>query len=83
MVIDEVKETDNFKKISRKLNQNLKIKVKKAILKIIENPEIGKPMKYGRKGTREVYIPPFRLSYSYVKHENKIIFADLYHKKKQ
>jgi len=40
-------------------------------------------MKYIRKGTREVYIPPFRLSYLYIKEENKIVFLDLYHKDKQ
>ncbi len=40
-------------------------------------------MKYGRKDTREVYIPPFRLSYAYIKEEDKIIFLDLYHKDEQ
>ncbi len=39
----------------------LKNKVKKQIRKIVANPFIGKPMRYGRKGTREVYVPPFRL----------------------
>lgn len=29
------------------------------------NLEIGKPMKYYRKGTRKVYLPPLRLSYAY------------------
>lgn len=64
-------------------DKNLKIKIWKQIEKIIENPEIGKPMKYQRKGTREVYIKPFRLSYAYLKEENKIIFLDLYHKNEQ
>lgn len=40
-------------------------------------------MRYARKGTREVYLKPFRLSYAYIKEENKIILLDLYHKKKQ
>lgn len=61
----------------------LKEKVKKQIIKIIENPEIRKPMRFGRKGTREVYIPPFRLSYSYIKEEDKIIILSLYHKDEQ
>ena len=52
----------------------------KEIVKILENPEIGKPMMYARKNTREIYISPFRLSYCYIKEENKIIFMDLYHK---
>ena len=71
-----------FKKRVKKIKDNsLKIKVKKQILKIINSPEIGKPMKYSRKGTREVYIPPFRLSYYYA--DDKLIFLDLYHKDEQ
>ncbi|MEA1893596.1 MAG: type II toxin-antitoxin system RelE/ParE family toxin [Euryarchaeota archaeon] len=74
----------SFEKKVRKIkDQLLKLKVKKKILKIIDSPEIGKPMKYSRKGTREVYIPPFRLSYLYLENEEKIIFLDLYHKDKQ
>jgi mRNA-degrading endonuclease RelE of RelBE toxin-antitoxin system len=61
----------------------IKEKVKKKIQKIIENPEIGKPMMYSRKGTREVYVSPYRLSYAYLKDENKLIFLDLYHKDEQ
>jgi hypothetical protein len=30
--------------------------------KIKDNPEIGKQMRYDKKGTREMYISPFRLS---------------------
>ena len=69
-----------FKKIKDEL---LKFKVKKQIIKIIENPEIGKPMRYSRKDTREVYVSPFRLSYMYIKNEDKVIFLDLYHKDQQ
>ncbi|MEK6862505.1 MAG: type II toxin-antitoxin system RelE/ParE family toxin [Nanoarchaeota archaeon] len=79
----EVEYPDNFEKIWRKIDFSLQIRVKKQIEKIIENPEIGKPMMHSRKGTREVYIPPFRLSYTYVKEEDKIIFLDLYHKDEQ
>ena len=45
--------------------------------------KIGKPMKHGRKGTREVYVAPYRLAYSYIHSENKIIFLDIYHKDEQ
>ncbi|MEK6938285.1 MAG: type II toxin-antitoxin system RelE/ParE family toxin [Nanoarchaeota archaeon] len=58
-------------------------RIKKQIHKIIENPETGKPMRYTRKGTREVYIGSFRLSYVYIREENKLIFLDLYHKDEQ
>lgn len=74
----------NFKEIFKKVKDNsLKRKIIKQIEKIKENPEIGKPMKYARRGTREVYIKPLRLSYAYIPNENRIILLDLYHKKKQ
>jgi mRNA-degrading endonuclease RelE of RelBE toxin-antitoxin system len=72
-----------FLKIISKLDGSIKEKVKKQIARIIENPEIGKPMRYVRKDSREVYISPFRLSYAYLKHEDKIVFLDLYYKDKQ
>jgi hypothetical protein len=40
-------------------------------------------MRYTRKGTREVYIAPFRLAYEYLKIEDRIIFLKLYHKDEQ
>ena len=69
--------------ISKIKNKADKEKVMKHITKIIESPEIGKPMKYARKGTRELYIGSFRLSYAYSKEESKLIFLDLYHKDEQ
>ncbi len=74
----------NFLSIIRKIKNNAdQEKIKKQIRKIIENPEIGKPMRYARNGTREVYLGSFRLSYAYLKEEDKIIFLDLYHKDEQ
>jgi mRNA-degrading endonuclease RelE of RelBE toxin-antitoxin system len=64
-------------------DQSIKDKLQKQIEKIVSNPETGKPMRFGRKGTREVYIPPFRLSYAYLKYENKLVILDLYHKDEQ
>ncbi len=82
MVIVEYK--PKFKEITKKIKDNFfKEKIKKQILKIKNNPEIGKPMRNVRKGTREVYIKPLRISYAYLKNEEKVIFLDLYHKKKQ
>jgi mRNA-degrading endonuclease RelE of RelBE toxin-antitoxin system len=72
-----------FLKLLGKIDNSIREKLKKQILKIVENPEIGKPMKYARKETREVYVAPFRLSYTYIKHENKIVFLNLYHKDEQ
>ncbi|HIH19027.1 TPA: type II toxin-antitoxin system RelE/ParE family toxin [Candidatus Micrarchaeota archaeon] len=74
----------NFSHLFRKIKDNsLKEKLKNQLRKIIENPEIGKPMKYARKGTREVYVAPFRLSYAYLKEEDKLVILDLYHKDRQ
>ena len=76
--------TDAFKKIFFKIKDNLlKEKIIKQVEKIKINPEIGKPMRNVRKGTRELYIKPFRLSYEYFKERNVVYILDLYHKKKQ
>ncbi|MCK5333616.1 MAG: type II toxin-antitoxin system RelE/ParE family toxin [Candidatus Aenigmarchaeota archaeon] len=68
----------NFKKIK---DQFTKDKIIKQISKIKENPEIGKPMRYGRKGTRELYISPYRISYFL--NNATIYILDLYHKEFQ
>ncbi len=82
MVIAEF--DDNFKKLFSKLKDpHVKEKTIKQIEKLKDNPEIGKPMQYGRKRTKEVYLGSVHLSYAYIKEENKIIFLDLYHKDEQ
>jgi mRNA-degrading endonuclease RelE of RelBE toxin-antitoxin system len=80
----DIEFTEKFKEIISKVKDNLLItKIKKQLKKISENPEIGKPMKNVRKGTRELYIKPFRLSYLYSKNEEVVYVLDLYHKKHQ
>ena len=75
---------DNFLRVIGKIkNADLKYKVKKQIEKILNNPEVGKPMRYSRKGTRELYVSPYRLAYAYIREENKVIFLELYHKDEQ
>lgn len=71
------------RRIMKIKNQSVKNRLKKHIKKIINNPFLGKPMKYDLKGTREVYISSFRLSYAYILKENRIIFLDLYPKDEQ
>jgi mRNA-degrading endonuclease RelE of RelBE toxin-antitoxin system len=67
-----------FKKAFSKINNSEnKKKIIKQFVKIRDNPECGKPMRYGRKGTREVYVKPYRLSYVFLKKEKKIVFLDL------
>jgi mRNA-degrading endonuclease RelE of RelBE toxin-antitoxin system len=69
--------------MSKVRDEGFKLKIKKQISKIIDFPEAGKPMRYKRKGTREVYVSPFRLAYAYIPEEDKLIFLDLYHKDEQ
>lgn len=72
----------NFKKDFQKIkNKSIKEKITKQISKIKENPNVGKPMMYGRKGTRELYIAPFRLSYKVV--GDIVYILSLYHKDEQ
>ncbi|MFH1376046.1 MAG: type II toxin-antitoxin system RelE/ParE family toxin [Candidatus Woesearchaeota archaeon] len=68
-----------FMKIKDKQSKN---KIIKQIQKIKENTEIGKPMKYSRKGSRELYVFPFRLSYM-IKSSELIYILDIYHKDEQ
>ncbi|MAG78932.1 hypothetical protein CMI40_00975 [Candidatus Pacearchaeota archaeon] len=80
----EIRFDKKFNNIFSKIKDNLfREKVIKQIKKISENPKIGKPMKNVRKGTRELYIKPFRLSYIYFVNEKKVYVLDLYHKDKQ
>jgi len=80
----EIRFDKKFKAIFSKIKDELlKDKIKKQIKKILENPEVGKPMRNIRKATRELYIKPFRLSYYYDLKINLVYILDLYHKKNQ
>ena len=74
---------DFLKQVSKIKDAAVKERVKKQIAKIVNDPEVGKPMRYARKDTRELYVAPFRLSYAYLKMDNKLIFLELYHKDEQ
>lgn len=71
-----------FRKAFEKIKDAaMRERVKKHIRKIVETPDIGKPMRYVRKGTREVHVAPYRISYALVREE--IIFLAMYHKDEQ
>jgi mRNA-degrading endonuclease RelE of RelBE toxin-antitoxin system len=79
----EIRFSDKSKLIFSKIKERLtREKILKQIKKISENPEVGKPMRNVRKGTRELYIKPFRLSYSII-NSDLIYILDFYHKKDQ
>jgi mRNA-degrading endonuclease RelE of RelBE toxin-antitoxin system len=71
------------RKLLRIRDAGLRRRVGKQILKLIARPELGKPMRFGRRGTREVRMPPFRLSYLYLKDEGTVVLLDLCHKDEQ
>ena len=80
----EIRFDKKFAILFSKIKDNsLKEKVVKQIKKISDNPEIGKPMRNIRKGTREAYISPFRLSYIYDYTTKIVCVMDLYHKNEQ
>lgn len=80
----KIRYTPEFAMVMEKMKDSaLRERINKQILKIIENPEAGKPMKYTRKGTRELYVPPFRLSYIYFAEHDRIVVLDFYHKDEQ
>lgn len=79
-----VEYTDEFKKSFKKIkDSSTKKKLIKLIDKVTLHPEIGKPMRYQRKGTREVYLDSFRVSYSIIEDQLIILLIDIYHKDKQ
>lgn len=68
---------DSFLKDFSKIKDGgLKRDLSKQLRKVVDNPKIGKPLRYSRRLTREVYVPPFRLYYSYNEHLDVLtIFA--------
>lgn len=79
----DIEISPHFKKVFSKIEIFLRERILKQIEKLKTDPEIGKPMRFERKGTRELYISKFRLAYAYIKEEDKIILLDFYHKDEQ
>ncbi len=82
-MVKEVIRTEKFLGKLSKLDKSYIDRIEKLIIKILNNPEIGKPMRFDRKGTREVYIGSLRLSYAYNKSNDIIYFLNIYHKDEQ
>ncbi len=72
-----------FERAINKADNTVRLQVNKLIDKLLVNPELGKPMRYDRKGTREVYVGHFRLSYAYDKTSDTLFLLDIYHKDEQ
>lgn len=82
-MVKEILRTDTFSRQLKKLDKSFLDRVEKLVTKIINDPELGKPMRYDRKGTRELYTSSFRLSYAYMKDADTLIFLHVYHKDEQ
>ena len=66
----------DFKKIRNRATLE---KLEKQIRKIIQDPEVGKPLRYCLRGELSIYVKPFRLIY---KIENdKLILLRFEHRK--
>lgn len=70
--IKKVTRSPIFIKQTKKLDSFYAQKLGKQILKILENPEVGKPLRYLR-GERTLYIKPFRLIYQLREDELRLL----------
>ena len=78
--IIEVVQTDTFDlEIAKIKDGRIKERVKKQIEKIINNNEVGKPLRFDLKGERIIYIKPFRLIYSVM--DRKLYLLRFEHRK--
>ena len=72
--------TDKFDSdVNKVKDKRTKDRLKKQIKKLMNNPRIGKPLKYSFKRERTIYVRPFRLIYTLDK--NKIILLRFEHRK--
>lgn len=79
----DITRSPKFEKKMKRLDKAYFLRAEDLVKKIINNLKIGKPMMYERRGTRELYLSPFRLSYSYDPKGDHLILLDIYHKKRQ
>jgi len=78
-MITKVTRSPEFIKQIKHLDSFFLKKLKAQIIKILENPSVGKPLKY-KRGERTLYIKPFRLVYALKTDE--IILLKFDHRKK-
>jgi len=63
--IGSIAYTEKFQRDVRKVrNSSLRTRLEKQIAKVAENPEFGKPLRYGLKGEWTIRIKPYRLIYA-------------------
>jgi addiction module RelE/StbE family toxin len=72
--------TKRFLSDTKKLKKDLRRELEKAVNKILENPLMGKPLKYSFKGCRSARVSKFRIIYKIER--DRIIFITFEHRKK-
>jgi len=72
--------TNKFERDVKKISDNaIKERLTKQIGKIVEDPESGKPLKYGLKGEWAIMIKPYRLIYAV--QEERLILLRFEHRR--
>jgi addiction module RelE/StbE family toxin len=78
--INSIIYTEKFERDVRRIRDSLvKERVSKQIEKIVENPEVGKPLRYGLKGEWTVRVRPYRIIYAF--QDDKLILLRFEHRK--
>ncbi len=72
--------TDRFLQDTKRLEGEPKKHLEKAVKKILENPFLGKPLRYTFKGVRSERVGKFRIIYEVEK--DLVIFHTFEHRKK-
>ncbi|MDE1856586.1 MAG: type II toxin-antitoxin system RelE/ParE family toxin [Candidatus Micrarchaeota archaeon] len=62
--ISQIVVTEKFEHDVKKIkDRHLRNRIDKEVQIIVENPELGKPLRYGLKGELTIRIKPYRLIY--------------------
>ncbi|HLC39975.1 MAG TPA: type II toxin-antitoxin system RelE/ParE family toxin [archaeon] len=71
--------TDRFLEDTKRLKGELRNHLEKAVRKILENPQFGKPLRHTYKGLRSERVGKFRIIYEI--EGNLVIFHIFEHRK--
>jgi len=71
--------TQKFERDVRKIHRSQLKDGLKQIRKIAENPELGKPLRYGLKGEWTIRVTPYRLIYAV--QDDRLILLRFEHRK--
>jgi mRNA-degrading endonuclease RelE of RelBE toxin-antitoxin system len=76
-MVEIIRKAEFSKNIKHLKDQKLKERLKKQILKILEDPETaGRYLHHDRKFEKKIYIPPFRLIFAYDNNKDILYLID-------